>query len=124
MFHILIVVGLIAAVLLVLIVLAQNPKGGISSQFGGGGVPNVLGAKKTGDFLENSTWILALVVFVVCIGATKISQSDSAVEKIDANIEKAVSGEENGDNDLDEEFEINNEDSGEENFDLDEEGDK
>ena len=122
MFHILIIIGLIAAVLLVLIVLAQNPKGGISSQFGGSGVPNVLGAKKTGDFLENSTWVLALVVFVVCIGATKISQSNSAVEKIDANIEKAVSGEGEGDADLDEEFQIDGDDSDADNFDLDNDG--
>jgi len=123
MFLVLIIIGLIAAVLLVLIVLAQNPKGGMSSQFGGTGVPNVLGAKKTGDFLENSTWILALVVFVVCIGATKISQSNNAVEKLDANIEKAVSDDENGDASEDEDFQLEEDgtETNEEEFDLEEE---
>ena len=44
MFTGLIVVAIIASVLLILIVLAQNPKGGINGQ---GGSTNVLGAKNT-----------------------------------------------------------------------------
>ncbi len=54
-----VIVGLIivVAIVLVLIVLAQNPKGGgLSSQFGGSGAAQVMGVKKTGDFLEKATW--------------------------------------------------------------------
>ena len=40
--------------------MVQNPKGGgLSSSFGGGGSQVVGGVKKTGDFLDKSTWILA-----------------------------------------------------------------
>ena len=45
-----------------LVVLVQNPKGGgLSSTFGGGG-NQIMGAKKTTDFLEKATWTLAIVL--------------------------------------------------------------
>ena len=54
-----------AAVLLVLVVLAQNSKGGgLSSQFGGSSARNLIGVKKTGDLLERLTWGLAISVMV------------------------------------------------------------
>ena len=53
---------IITSILLVLIVLIQNPKGGgLSSTFGGGG-NQIMGAKKTTDFLEKSTWTLAIIL--------------------------------------------------------------
>lgn len=56
------IVIIITSILLVLIVLIQNPKGGgLSSTFGGGG-NQIMGAKKTTDFLEKSTWTLAIVL--------------------------------------------------------------
>jgi preprotein translocase subunit SecG len=40
------------AVLLVLVILAQNAKGGgLTSQFGGSAASNIIGVKKTGDLL-------------------------------------------------------------------------
>tara|TARA_Y100001934_G_C12140183_1_gene672175 strand:- start:479 stop:760 length:282 start_codon:yes stop_codon:yes gene_type:complete len=43
-----------------LVVLVQNPKGGgLSSTFGGGG-NQMMGVKKTTDFLEKATWTLAI----------------------------------------------------------------
>ena len=57
------IVIIITSILLVLIVLIQNPKGGgLSSTFGGGGGNQIMGAKKTTDFLEKSTWTLAIVL--------------------------------------------------------------
>ncbi len=54
-----------AAVLLVLVVLAQNSKGGgLSSQFGGSSASNLIGVKKTGDLLERLTWGLAISLMV------------------------------------------------------------
>ena len=51
---------IICCVLLVLVVLVQNPKGGgLSSSFGGGGT-QMMGVKKTTDFLEKATWTLAI----------------------------------------------------------------
>ena len=47
--------------------MVQNPKGGgLSSSFGGGGSQVVGGVKKTGDFLDKSTWTLsALLIFLI-----------------------------------------------------------
>ena len=57
------IVIIITSILLVLIVLIQNPKGGgLSSTFGGGSSNQIMGAKKTTDFLEKSTWTLAIVL--------------------------------------------------------------
>ncbi len=43
--------------------MVQNPKGGgLSSSFGGGGTQVVGGVKKTGDFLDKSTWTLAALL--------------------------------------------------------------
>ena len=57
---------IITSVLLVLIVLVQNPKGGgLSSSFGGGAGNQIMGAKKTTDFLEKATWTLAIALIVL-----------------------------------------------------------
>ena len=57
------IIIIIISILLVLIVLIQNPKGGgLSSTFGGGAGNQIMGAKKTTDFLEKSTWTLAIVL--------------------------------------------------------------
>ncbi len=54
---------IITSILLVLVVLVQNPKGGgLSSTFGGGGGNQIMGAKKTTDFLEKATWTLAIAL--------------------------------------------------------------
>lgn len=53
-----------------LVVLAQNPKGGgLSSQFGGSGATQMMGVKKTGDFLEKATWALAITMLVLTLVA-------------------------------------------------------
>lgn len=57
-----------ASVLLVLVVLAQNSKGGgLSSQFGGSNASNLIGVKKTGDLLEKMTWGLAITVMALVL---------------------------------------------------------
>jgi preprotein translocase subunit SecG len=59
------IIGIIIflSLLLILVVLAQNPKGGgLSSQFGGAGVSQVMGVKKTGDLLEKLTWGFSITI--------------------------------------------------------------
>lgn len=52
---------LITCVLLVIIVLIQNPKGGgLSSEFSSSN--QYMGVRKTADFLEKATWTLAVVL--------------------------------------------------------------
>ena len=54
---------ILACVLLILIILVQNPKGGgLSSSFGGGGTQMFGGVKKTSDFLDRGTWVLAIAL--------------------------------------------------------------
>ena len=53
--------------LLVLIIMVQNPKGGgLSSSFGGNS-QQIGGVKKTGDFLDKSTWVLASLLLILIL---------------------------------------------------------
>ena len=62
-----IVIALVC-VLLMGVVLIQNPKGGgIDSTFGGSGANQMLGAAKSTDFIEKLTWGLAIALFILCI---------------------------------------------------------
>ena len=64
---------LVISVLLVLIILAQNSKGGgLSSQFGGSTTSQIMGVKRTGDLLEKLTWGFAIAILVLSLGANKI----------------------------------------------------
>lgn len=84
-FSIFLILIIIVAFLLVLVIMVQNPKGGgLSSSFGGGGSQVVGGVKKTGDFLDKSTWTLAtiLVALILLSNITLISNSTSADSKL------------------------------------------
>ncbi len=59
MYTIFAILIIITSILLVLVVLVQNPKGGgLSSSFGVGGTQQLGGVKKTTDFLDKSTRLL------------------------------------------------------------------
>lgn len=84
------VIGLIIlfSVLLVLVILAQNSKGGgLTSQFGGSAASNIIGVKKTGDLLEKLTWSFIISIIVLCLASNFVSSSrtsgtgDSILEK-------------------------------------------
>ena len=56
----------IVCALLILIVLVQNSKGGgLSSSFASSN--QIMGVRKTTDFLEKATWTLAGAMLVLCI---------------------------------------------------------
>jgi preprotein translocase subunit SecG len=62
---------LIVCILLGLIVLVQNPKGGgLAANFGGGN--QFMGARQTADFLEKASWTLAVVLLLLSLTATMI----------------------------------------------------
>src|SRR5688572_15804280 len=64
------------AVLLVLVILAQNAKGGgLTSQFGGSAASNIIGVKKTGDLLEKLTWGFIIAIMVLSLSTNFISAS-------------------------------------------------
>jgi preprotein translocase subunit SecG len=77
---------LFAAVLLVLVVLAQNSKGGgLSSQFGGSSASNLIGVKKTGDLLERLTWglAIAMMAFTLATNFTTPSPANATDELLE-----------------------------------------
>ncbi len=62
-----VVLIVLAAVILGLIILIQNPKGGgLSSTFGGVG-NQLMGVKQTTDVLEKGTWLFAGIVGILCL---------------------------------------------------------
>ena len=68
MVNFLTVVIALICVLLMLVVLIQNPKGGgVDSTFGGQGANQMFGAAKSSDFIEKLTWGLAIALFALCI---------------------------------------------------------
>ena len=67
---------ILACVLLVLIILAQSPKGGLSSQFGGS-VSQILGARQAPDALEKGTWYFGIgIIVAIAITYFMISAPD------------------------------------------------
>lgn len=70
---------LVVCLLLAVVVLAQNPKGGgLSSQFGAGSA-NLIGVKRTGDLLERLTWGFALGLIVLTLGTHILNGTSGAV---------------------------------------------
>ena len=58
---------LVSAIILGVIVLVQNPKGGgLSGSFGGIG-NQLIGVKQTTDVLEKGTWIFGGIIAFLCI---------------------------------------------------------
>lgn len=69
MYTVIAIIIVIASVLLTLVVLVQNSKGGgLAANFASGN--QAFGVRQTADFLEKATWTLAIVIIVLCILAT------------------------------------------------------
>lgn len=83
----------IVCILLILIVLVQNSKGGgLSSSFASSN--QIMGVRKTTDFLEKATWTLAGGMMVLCvIAAIFIPRGEIAGKSaIENQIQAAPSG--------------------------------
>ena len=85
---------IIASIILGLIVLIQNPKGGGLSGTLGGFSNQLMGVKQTTDVLEKGTWIFAAIVGILCIispvfipqNATGSSKNDELINKAPASL--------------------------------------
>ena len=74
MYSLIITLIIIFAILLVLVILAQNAKGGgLTSQFGGSSASNIIGVKKTGDLLEKLTWGFIIAIMVLSLSTALIT---------------------------------------------------
>ena len=80
---------LIACVLVIMVVLVQNSKGGgLAANFTSAG--QSMGVRKTADFLEKSTWTLAAAIVLLCLVATaSIPRGQSQESVIKSSIERA-----------------------------------
>ncbi len=89
MYPLIISVIILVALLLILAVLAQNPKGGgLSSQFGGSGAQQVMGVKKTGDILEKLTWGFAIALLALTM-STNFVDNEGTQTISSPNLENA-----------------------------------
>lgn len=79
MFVLVTVLIVIVAVLLAAVVLVQNSKGGgLAANFASQN--QIMGVRKTADVLEKATWILAVAMLVLCLGATVLTPGKAKVE--------------------------------------------
>ena len=66
MYIVIIILTVIASLLMIGVVLIQKSKGGgLSSQFGGAN--QVMGVRRTNDFIEKTTWWLAAAIGVLAV---------------------------------------------------------
>jgi preprotein translocase subunit SecG len=85
---ILTVLIIITALLLILVVLVQNSKGGgLSSSFASSN--QIMGVRKTSDFLEKSTWTLVATLVILCMAYTVTNKSSSPEAKQSISEQKA-----------------------------------
>jgi len=87
------VLVLVACFFLIIIVLVQNSKGGgLASNFASSN--QVMGVRKTTDFLEKATWTLAIAVLVLSIASTmtipRNTEDEGKHSVMQNNIDNAV----------------------------------
>jgi preprotein translocase subunit SecG len=94
MLTLIIILILLACVVLAFFVLIQNSKGGgLASQFASSN--QVMGVRKTADFLEKATWTLAGSVMVLCLVVAFITKEEfKRDEPVRENMEQPIGEEE------------------------------
>jgi preprotein translocase subunit SecG len=82
----------LVCILLTLVVLVQNPKGGgLGSAFGGAANPQMFGGvKKTTDFLDRSTWTLAIALFVLVLGINMVNVGGNETEEENSEMTEQI----------------------------------
>lgn len=83
------------ALVLILLVVIQNSKGGgLNSAFGGQGATQILGARRTNEFIEKLTWYfatgLAVLAFVTNVVGSAATSGDEGSNEL--KIEKTLTG--------------------------------
>ena len=66
-FTLFMVLIMIASILLIIVIMAQNPKGGgLSGTFGGTSSAQ-FGVQRTNDFMEKATWTLGIIIVALIL---------------------------------------------------------
>ena len=89
MYTLFVILIVVAAILMIGIVLIQESKGGgLSSSFAG--YNQVAGVRKTTDFIEKATWVLAASMVVISIICAWVAPSASADSSVMEGIENPI----------------------------------
>ena len=100
MYTVIVILILVVSVLLGLVVLVQNSKGGgLISNFGSAN--QMMGVRQTTDFLEKATWTMAIILVVLClvssmsikVNGTGDVQESQIREQIELNMPAAPAAE-------------------------------
>lgn len=83
---------IIASIILGVIILIQNPKGGgLNSALGGFG-NQLMGVRQTTDILEKGTWVFAAIIGVLCITSALFIPNSGSTNSRDNLINEAPVG--------------------------------
>lgn len=83
-------IGLVC-ILLVIVVLAQNSKGG-GLVAGMGGATQLMGTRRATDWIEKATWVLGSILVVLClsVNAYVMSGTNEGNSTLDVETEQAI----------------------------------
>ena len=92
MYTLVVILSIIAALLLIVVVLVQKSKGGgLSSSFGGGN--QIMGVRRTTDFIEKATSTLAAVIGVLAIVSAFVMPRNITMQsRVEAEAPMQVTG--------------------------------
>jgi len=92
MYSLVAVLIVIACILLILVVLVQSSKGGgLASNFSASS--QIMGVRKTADFLEKATWTLASSILVLSLFASMTvprHRGEASKSRIEDQVENAI----------------------------------
>ncbi len=74
----------IVAILLIFVILVQNPKGGLASNFSSSN--QVMGVRKTTDFLEKATWSLGIALIILSVISSSLIGGNEVVTTNESEI--------------------------------------
>lgn len=75
------VLATLVGIVLIFVVVIQNSKGGgLSSTFAGGSATQMLGARRSSEFIEKATWWLASGIAVLAFLANVVGTSGDSAE--------------------------------------------
>ena len=97
MYTLLVAIEIIVSVLLVIVILMQNSKGGgLAGSLGGGNFGTVFGVRRTADFLTRATTILAttfvllaLIINIFFLPGKGVSSKESVIQSGQATVPPA-----------------------------------
>ena len=93
MFYVFGLLTIVAAILMIAVVSIQNSKGGgINSTFGINNATQVLGARRSNEFIEKLTWYLAIGIAILAFTTNVVGNMDSGPAEDTLLIQRSLDG--------------------------------